>query len=143
VTARDLTLDEIGNDISTTVDGDLDLSFEPITGSRVVAEGVIRRWQTKRGHAFWAPWIGQNIGGAVNSDLTTLQVIRLQAMLAQEALGVDGCRSCSVKVSRDEDTEALIIRADVVTRAGTSDVNVSIGNAGQLIAAQIRERNGR
>jgi len=139
----DLTLEEIGNDISTTAEGDLDLSFEPITGSRVVAEGVLRRWQTKRGRCFWAPWIGRNLAALVNADMSRVEIIRMQALLAQEALGVDGCRHCTVTITRDEDTEGLVIRSDVVTRAGTSDVNVSIGNAGQIIAAQIRERNGR
>jgi hypothetical protein len=139
----DLTLDEIGNDISTTVDGDLDLSFQPITGSRVVAESVLRRWQTRRGRCFWARHIGRGLGRAINADMTAVERIRLQSMLAQEALGVDGCASCTVVITYDADTEALLIQGDVRTRAGRADVNVSIGNAGQIIAAEIRERNAQ
>lgn len=139
----DLNLAEIGNDISTTTDGDLDLSFQPCTGSRVVAEGVLRRWRTRRGGCFWAKHIGQGLDRMLNSDLTAVERIRLQSMLAQEALGVDGCASCTVTVTYDRETEALLVQGDVRTRAGRSDVNVSIGNAGQIIAAEIRERNAR
>lgn len=140
---RDLTYEEIGNDISTTVDGDLDLSFEPITGSKVVAEGVVRRWFTKRGRCFWAPFIGRDAAALINSDLTAVQIERAKVGLAQEALGVDGCKGCRVVITRDEKAEQLQLQADIDTAAGKADVNVAIGNAGQIIAAQIRVRNGR
>ena len=42
----------------------------------------------------------------------------------------------------DDETGALSIKADVTGQAGRADVNVTIGNAGQIIAAQIRARNG-
>lgn len=139
----DLTKAQIGNDVSTTVDGDLDLTFAPITGTQVVAEGVLRRWFTKRRLCFWATDMGRNAGSLINADTTPVQLERIKMALAQEALAVDGCKRCLVSITRDEETEALSIKADVIGIAGRADVNVTIGNSGQIIAAQIRARNGR
>lgn len=147
MTARDLNLEEIGNDVSTFVDGDLDLSFAPIAGSRVVAEGVLRNWITKRKACFWAPHLGRNINSMVNGDLTRADIERVKIGLVQEAKGVDGCLSCAVTIRRvegtDEDEGAWEVLGNVRTKVGTSDVNVSIGNAGQIIGAQIRDRVSR
>jgi hypothetical protein len=68
---------------------------------------------------------------------------RVKSLLAQEALGVDGCLRCSVALTRDDEANTLTIQADIVATAGKADVNVTIGDAGQIIAAQIRARNGR
>lgn len=143
----DLTIEEIGNDVSTMVDGGLDLTFSPITGSRVCAEGVFRRWFSKRGRVFWAPNMGRNAGALVGSDMTRTDMERIKLGLTQEALAVDGVRGCVVVFERDETSEetagVLKLLANLDTVAGSSELNVQIGNAGQVIAAQIRERNGR
>lgn len=138
----DLTKAQIGNDVSTTADGDLDLTFEPITGSKVVAEGVLRRWFTRRKRCFWATDMGRNAQSLINADMTPLQIERVKMALSQEALAVDGCKRCTVTIERDEESGAMSIKADVTGQAGRADVNVTIGNAGQIIAAQIRARNG-
>jgi hypothetical protein len=139
----DLTLEEIGNDVSTMADGDLDLTFAPIYGSRVCAEGVFRRWFSKRGRVFWARNMGRNAGALVGSDMTATELERWKIALVQEALAVDGVRGCTVSFERDEETGALELRSDLDTVAGKSELNVQIGNAGPVIAASIRERNGR
>lgn len=139
---RDLSFAEIGNDVSTLADGDLDLTFAPIFGARVVAEGVMRRWFSVRKRVFWAPNMGRNAGSLVNADMTHTEMERAKIALSQEALAVDGCRACQVSFVRDEETGALEIKADISTKAGKSELNVTVGNAGQIIAAQIRVRNG-
>lgn len=140
---RDLTLEEIGNDVSTMVDGDLDLTFTPIAGSRVPAEGVFRRWFSKRNGVFWAMNMGRNAGALVGADMTRTEIERTKIGLSQEALLVDGVRGCSVTITRDEETGQLELKSDIDTVAGTSELNVQIGNAGRVIASSIRERDGR
>src|SRR5688572_4405831 len=96
---RELTLADIGNDISVVrPDGTLglDLTFTPITGSRVVAEGVLKSWISPRGSMFWAKDRGINVLTLRNGDHDRATLERWKIALSHEAKKVDGVRSVVV-----------------------------------------------
>lgn len=134
--ARDLTYDEIGNDISTFPD--LDLTFTPITGSRVVAEGVARRWFTQRGGCFWARDMGVSITELINGDQNRTALRRWQMVLENEALKVDGVKSIDVTITYNAKEKRVEISADLVTKAGSGRLMVDISEAAELLTESFR-----
>lgn len=135
--ARDLTYAEIGNDVSTFPD--LDLTFTPITGSRVVAEGVARRWFTRRGGCFWARDMGVNLLDLVNGDQNSTALRRWQMLLENEATKVDGVKSIDVTVTYSVERKRVEISSDLVTQAGSGRLMVDISEAAELLAFDYQE----
>lgn len=75
----------LGIDVSTFVDGDLDPTFELITGPRVVAEAVARRLMTPRGGLVRNPAYGTDLRQWVNGSLTNARRAALRSAIAGEA----------------------------------------------------------
>ncbi len=137
---RELTLADIGNDISIVrPDGTLglDLTFTPITGSRVVAEGVLKRWISPRGSMFWARDAGVNVLTLRNGDHDRLTLERWKIALSNEAKKVDGVRSVVVTFTFSTKDRTLQLKADIFTTAGKSSLLVGLGEASKVLSVAV------
>jgi hypothetical protein len=137
---REPTRAEIGNDISIIrSDGTLglDLTFTPITGSRVVVEGVLRVWISARGSMFWAKDRGVNFLTLRNAAHDRMQLELWKMALVNEAKKVDGVRAVTVAFARDETTHTLTIKADIRTMAGTSKLLVGLDEASTILSVAV------
>lgn len=107
-----------GSDVSTFVlndEGvaDLDPYFRVITGFRVVAEAVARRWTSPKGSLWWDPDAGQDVRDRLNAKLDPSQVDELAASLAAEAEKDERVQRCSVLVTYEQAAKRLRIRAAI------------------------------
>lgn len=91
---------DFGADISTYPD--LDVTFTPITGRRVVAEAVARRLITPNGGGlFYDQTFGFDTRGLLNAPITTADLAVIAARVEQEALKDERVLGCSATVTFD------------------------------------------
>lgn len=110
--------DPYGVDVSTYVDGDLDPYFRPLSGPRVVAEAVVRRWTTPTGSLFFDPSFGLDVRELASAAMTAPALFALAARLAAQAEEDERVQSALVDVQFDAGTRALTIRAEIRTAQG-------------------------
>lgn len=106
--------DQYGTDVSTFVDSDLDPYFREISGTRVVAEEIMRRWLTPQGALFWDPKFGSNIRDLLSARVDRLRLFSSQASLAAQAEQDERVASAAVSVSFDTSTKNLRVRAEIL-----------------------------
>lgn len=107
-----------GSDVSSFVVNDegvadLDPYFRIITGPRVVAEAVARRWTSPHGSLFWDPDAGQDVRDRLNAKLDPSQLDELAASLAAEAEKDERVLRCGVLVTYEQASKRLRIRAAI------------------------------
>ncbi len=110
--------DNFGADVSTFLEGDLDPYFRDLSGPRVVAEAVARRWLTPTGALFYDPAFGVDVRELLGAALTPERAFALRTKLAQQAEEDDRVDAADVDVSLDPRTRRLEIRASLRTAAG-------------------------
>lgn len=118
--------DKYGTDVSTFVDGDLDPYFRSLTGARVVAEAVVRRWTTPSGGLFFDPNFGADVRELVSSALSPHALFSLASTLAAEAEEDERVHSAHVNVSFNAQTRKLIVRAEIISAEGPFTLVVSV-----------------
>ncbi|MBI2388631.1 MAG: hypothetical protein HYV09_03355 [Deltaproteobacteria bacterium] len=120
------TENDYGIDVSTFLDGDLDPYFRPLSGPRVVAEAVVRRWTTPSGGLFFEPGFGVDVRELASQAMTPQALFTLGAQLAAQAEEDERVQSAHVDVSFNTQTRKLLVRADVHTAAGPFALVVSV-----------------
>ncbi len=128
-------VEDYGIDYETVPE--LDATFTPVTGARVVAIGVMRRWTIQKGSCFWDEDMGVNLHALVGADLTRLALEQWKVLLVQEATKVDGCLRCTVTFTQTED--ALTIEGRVYASGGTFDLLVELDAAANILTRRIQE----
>jgi len=121
-----MSTDDYGVDVSTFLDGDLDPYFRPLTGARVVAEAVVRRWTTPSGGLFFEPGFGVDVRELASQAMTPQALFTLGAQLAAQAEEDDRVQSALVEVSFNHSTRKLLVRADLRTATGPFSLVVSV-----------------
>lgn len=114
---------DFGTDVSTFVlndDGELDLDpyFRKISGNRVVAEAVARRWTMSKGSMFWDADAGEDIREKLKAKLDEATIEEMQASLAGEAMKDERVLTATVLVTFDVSRQKLRIRCSIVTAQG-------------------------
>lgn len=104
-----------GKDISTFVlnpNGryDLDPTFSPISGSRVVLEAVARRLVTQRGALSYDPNFGLDLRSWINSAHTESEIFAIGTAIESEAEKDERVSSAVADVQHDRTTSTLTVR---------------------------------
>jgi hypothetical protein len=103
---------------------DLTMPAVMVTGFRVVAEAIARRWQTPRGGLIDDPNYGFDIADYINDDLDTTTLGRLAQALGAEAEKDERVQSCSCTVGLNG--EQMTVSALVVTAKGPFRMVVAV-----------------
>lgn len=116
-------MSDFGSDISTFVlnefgEADLDPYFREITGLRVIAEAVARRWTSPRGSLFWDLDAGEDVTAYLNAKFDPTRIDYLQAALSAEAQKDERVQGCSVLVVYEQATKRLRIRGAITPSTG-------------------------
>jgi hypothetical protein len=117
---------DYGEDVSTFLDGDLDPYFRPLTGPRVVAEAVVRRWTTPSGGLFFEPSFGLDVRELSSQAMTPQALFTLGALLASQAEEDERVQSALVELSFNAQTRKLLVRAEIRTASGPFALVVSV-----------------
>jgi hypothetical protein len=117
---------DYGEDVSTFLDGDLDPYFRPLTGPRVVAEAVVRRWTTPSGGLFFEPSFGVDVRELSSQAMTPQALFTLGALLAAQAEEDERVQSALVELSFNTKTRRLLVRAEIRTASGSFALVVSV-----------------
>lgn len=112
-----------GRDISTFVlndEGvsDLDPFFVEISGARVIAEAVARRWTSAKGSMFWDEDAGEDVRAYLNAKLDPAKLADIEATLSAEALKDERVARCAVLVTYNQGTKHLRIRGTITPSEG-------------------------
>ncbi len=120
-----------GTDLSCV--GDIAGDSRLVSGFRVVAEAVVRRWTTPRGRLIGYPNYGYDITQFVNDDMDRRQIQGMIAGMQAEALKDERVTGCQVSATLDTQTGALTFEASIDTAQGpfvfsiaASDVSVKL-----------------
>lgn len=128
---------DYGTDVSTYLlndDGvpDLDPQFALIDGERVVAEQVLRAWETPRGSLVWYRSVGGSLPHMLGKRTSTTSLLEKRGELAAQAEAHDAVFAADVELDATGDTE-LTASGDITTAEGTfrlvaqvSDVTVDL-----------------
>jgi hypothetical protein len=116
---------DYGTDVSSFVlndEGamDLDPYFAEITGARVIAEAVARRWTSEKGSHFWDPDCGEDVRAYLNARFDPTSITDMEASLAAEAEKDERVARCAVLVTYEQGSKRLRIRGAITPAVGPS-----------------------
>lgn len=77
---------------------DLTMPAQMVTGHRVVAEAIIRRWQTPRGGLIDDPNYGFDLSGYISDDIDKKDIARITQAAAAEALKDERVLTADVQI---------------------------------------------
>ncbi|MGZ3454443.1 MAG: hypothetical protein ACXVEF_32855 [Polyangiales bacterium] len=117
--------DRFGVDVSTFLEGDLDPYFRLISGARVVAEAIVRRWTTPTGGLFFDESFGVDIRELASKAMTPQTLFALASTLAAQAEEDERVQSALVNVSFSAATKRLLVRAEIRCATGPFTLVVS------------------
>lgn len=123
-----------GLDVSCYVNGDLDATFAPMTGARVVAEAVARRLETPRGSLADDPDFGFDVISLLNDGASPTRLALSAAAIAAEAEKDERVLSADTTVVFDAGARTLRIRIALVTSAGPFPLVLDVSAAGLALA---------
>lgn len=96
-----------------------DITWQPITGIRVVLEQVLRAWMSPRGSLFWAPHRGVDFRDLENSTPTAADLARWRGALIQEAAAVAYVLPSVRVLIQQPDSRSLLITSRIPIDSGT------------------------
>ena len=117
---------DFGTDVSTFVDGDLDPFFRVISGKRVVAEAIVRRWTTPQGGLFFDENFGRDVRDLLGQATSPQTLFALKTALTLQAEEDERVREATVDVSLDPKTRRLVIRGEIETAEGPFTLVVAV-----------------
>ncbi|WP_394845194.1 hypothetical protein LZC95_50230 [Pendulispora brunnea] len=119
-----MALPDFGTDVSTV--GDLDPTFTPVSGQRVVLERILRRLSTARGTLAYAPDEGIDIGDWTNDATTRMQRLVLANYIRSEVERDEAVTSTDVSVSLE--ANGLVALISVETDDGPFSLTIPIAD---------------
>lgn len=124
---------DFGSDLSCTMD--LDPRCVVVTGRRLLAEAIVRRWITPRGGLLDDPNYGTDVTAYVNDDVTPRDIATLKSVMAQEAEKDERVNSCDIDVQiPPQGTGAYTITALVHDNDGPFQLVVDIDTLSKNIS---------
>lgn len=118
---------DYGSDCSTYVNGDLDPTFTLLTGRRIVAEAVLRRWETPNGSLPWDTNAGLDVRAWVNEAIDDRDVYELRRLMEAEAEKDERVFSCTVTINPLLRENRLRIESVIETADGAFTLVADIG----------------
>ncbi len=106
---------DFGTELSCT--NDVASDSRVVTGFRVVAEAVLRRWTTPRGRLIGYPNYGYDITQYINDDMDRRQVQGMIAGMQAEALKDERVTGCVISATLD-DSGLLTFESSISTAQG-------------------------
>ena len=114
---------------------DLDPRCVVVTGRRLLAEAIVRRWITPRGGLLDDPNYGTDVTAYVNDDVTPRDIATLKSVMAQEAEKDERVNSCDIDVQiPPQGTGAYTITALVHDNDGPFQLVVDIDTLSKNIS---------
>ena len=107
---------DFGSDVSTFPD--LDLSFAPLTGPRVVAEAIARRLSTPTGSLPFEPGYGIDVRGWVNETQRPGSPNRLARVVENQSLQEERVTDATAQIVFDAASSSLSLQITLVTADG-------------------------
>ena len=107
---------------------DLPGRWRYVTGQRVVAEAVARRWGTERGTLPYALDYGTDARGMIGDTMTTAQIAEWSAALEREAEKDARVLAVSVSIAYDFASAKATIRGQLTTADGTFRLIVAVSD---------------
>lgn len=104
---------------------DLTMPSVMVSGFRVVAEAVVRRWSTNRGELIDDPNYGTNVTDAISDDLSPRDIAYLEQRLAAEAQKDERVKRCVVEVALTT-AGLLTVTGSITTAAGPFRLVVAV-----------------
>lgn len=105
---------------------DIDAGGRIVTGFRVVAEAIARRWMTPRGRLIGYPDYGFDLTDYVNADVSPRDLAELRAGASAEAEKDERVIKCDVDT--DLTNGVLTITAVVTTTKGPFTLTVAVSD---------------
>ncbi len=90
------TSTDFGSDLSCV--HDLDPRCIVVTGRRLLAEAIVRRWITPRAGLIGDPDYGTDITAYINDDVSPRDIATLKSVMSQEAEKDERVNSCDISV---------------------------------------------
>lgn len=123
---------DYGTDVSTYVKNDegvsdLDPFFTEISGARVVAEQVLRRWETPRNGLFYDRTVGAGIYQLLAKRTSIPALLEKKSLLQSQAERDERVWSADVNIEPTDDT-SLAVDGDITLEDGTFSLVASISN---------------
>ena len=107
---------DYGTCISVTTD--LPLRWKMVTGARVVAEAVFRRWSTDRGSLPYDLDYGTHAVGMIGATMTQGEIASWESRLVSEALKDERVQDCVAIVVYDQPNASAEITAKITPSDG-------------------------
>ncbi len=104
--------------------GDIASDSRLVSGFRVVAEAVVRRWTTPRGRLIGYPNYGYDITQFINDDMSARQVSAMISGMQSEALKDERVSSCAVSGTLGPDG-SFTFDAEIDTAQGPFTFSIS------------------
>lgn len=95
-----------------------------VSGFRVVAEAIARRWITPRGRLIGFPDYGYDVTQHINDDMSPRDISALASALQAEAVKDQRVASCIVSIAIDNDG-LMTIDAEVDTAQGPFSLTIA------------------
>ncbi len=108
--------------------GDVASDGRMVTGFRVVAEAIARRWSTPRGRLIAYPNYGFDLTQYINADMSPRDIAALRAAAAAEAEKEETVDRCQVTATLDSISGVLTLSALVDTTKGPFTLVVTASN---------------
>lgn len=107
-------------DFGTDVDcvDDLDPAFGLVSGTKAVAQALLRRLSTPRGGLFYDPTYGYDLTAFCNADLTDAELFAIGAAIEGECARDERVSRARAAVSFDAAAQTLRIAIDVTSAQG-------------------------
>lgn len=115
---------ELGTDVSTFPD--LDPTFAPLIGPRVVAEALARRLTTPRGSLLGQPDYGIDVRDALNEGVSRASLFALKASIEAEAEADPRVAEVDVSLTFDPAAGSLRIVVAGTTAAGPFELVMAV-----------------
>ncbi len=109
---------------------DLTMPSIMVTGFRIVAEAIIRRWLTPRGGLLEDPSYGYDLTDAIGEDVGPSDLARMSQAAAEEAQKDQRVRACYVTMGliNTGDNPTLSVQARVETADGPFTLVAAVTN---------------
>jgi hypothetical protein len=94
------------------------LGFVLISGARVVAEAILKRWLTPRGSCFWDLDLGHDVRQYLSAAIDSTRLSAIETQLAAEAQKDERVESCTVTASFDPTAKRFTLKSRVTLVEG-------------------------
>jgi hypothetical protein len=109
---------DFGTDLAVDADGDLDIGLRTVSGPRVLAEDLRRRFESNPGSVFYAEGEGFALSSLLHQGMSATDRARAQTRIAAEAERDERVLRARATIDFNEATRTMRITIAVATTGG-------------------------